>query len=111
MSKIFNEDACCLRLQLEEKHNSKENGNHIGVVSAPTFMNQFIEKLESGEVKIEACPQVEVGTELSENFIIQQLESYQRLLSSEIIEKTTKNERVPVKTYSKKKQLRYKNVQ
>lgn len=31
MSMIFNEDVCCLGLQLEEKHNSKKTGNHIGV--------------------------------------------------------------------------------
>jgi len=31
MSMIFNEDVCCLGLQLEEKHNSKKAGNHIGV--------------------------------------------------------------------------------
>lgn len=31
MSMIFNEDVCCFGLQLEEKHNSKKTGNHIGV--------------------------------------------------------------------------------
>ena len=86
----------CLGLQLKDGHICKKNSNHIAVVSAPTFMNQFIEKLKSGELKIEICPQVEVGTELNEDFIIQQLESYQRLLDSEIIEKNTKREQGPI---------------
>lgn len=97
MAKKLSEDAYCLGLQLKERYICKKNSNHIGVVSAPTFMNQFIEKLKSGELKIETCPQVEVETELNKDFIIQQLESYQRLLDSEIIEKTTKKEQGPVK--------------
>ena len=52
-------------------------------------MNQFIEKLKSGELKIETCPQVEVDSELTEEYIIKQLESYQKLLESEVIEKAT----------------------
>ena len=60
-------------------------------------MNQFIKKLKSGELKIETCPQVGIGAELNEDFIIQQLESYQRLLDSEIIEKAAKKEQGPVK--------------
>lgn len=60
-------------------------------------MNQFIERLKSGELKIETCPQAEVGTELNEDFIIQQLEAYQRLLDSEIIKKNSKKEQGPVK--------------
>ena len=86
----------CLGLQLKEGHICKKNSNYIGVVGATTFMNQFIEKLKSGELKIETCPQVEVGPELNEEFIIQQLESYQRLLDSEIIEKNTKMEQGPI---------------
>ena len=87
----------CLGLQLKDGYICKKNINHIGVVSAPTFMNQFIGKLKSGELKIEICPQVEVGTELNEDFIIQQLESYQKLLNSELIEKATKEKQGPVK--------------
>lgn len=86
----------CLGLQLKEGHICKKNSNHIGVVGATTFMNQFIEKLKSGKLKIEICPQVEVGPELTEDFIIQQLESYQKLLDSEIIEKNTKGEQGPI---------------
>lgn len=86
----------CLGLQLKEGHICEKNSNHVGVVSSIDFMNQFIEKLKSGKLKIEICPQVEVGPELNEEFIIQQLESYQRLLDSEIIEKNTKREQGPV---------------
>ncbi len=52
-------------------------------------MNKFIEKLKNGELKIETCPQVEVDSELTEEYIIKQLESYQKLLESEVIEKAT----------------------
>lgn len=69
----------------------------IGIVSAPTFMNQFIEKLKSGELKIETCPQVEVDSELTEEYIIKQLESYQRLLDSGIIDEASEEEQGPVK--------------
>lgn len=97
MAKKLSEDAYCLGLRLKQRHICKKNSNHIGVVSTPTFMNQFIEKLKSGELKIEICPQVEVGIELNEDFIIQQLESYQRLLDFEIIEKAARKEQEPVK--------------
>ena len=90
MAKIFKEDDYCLGLQLKDRHICKKNSNHIGVVSAPDFMDRFVKKLKSGELKIETCPQVEVGTELNKDFIIQQLKSYQRLLDSEIIGKATK---------------------
>ena len=70
---------------------------HIGVVSAPTFMSQFISKLKSGELKIETCPQVEIGSELTQEYIVKQLESYQKLLESGIIDKATKKEQGPVK--------------
>lgn len=60
-------------------------------------MNQFIEKLKSGELKIETCPQVEVDSELTEEYIIKQLESYQRLLDSGIIDEASKEEQGPVK--------------
>ena len=87
----------CLGLQLKDGHICKKNSNHTGVDSASTFMNQFIEGLKSGELKIETCPQAEVGTELNEDFIIQQLEAYQRLLDSEIIKKDSKKKQGPVK--------------
>lgn len=79
----------CLGLQLKDGRICKRNNYHIGIVSATTFMNQFIEKLKSGELKIEKCPQVEEDSELTEEYIIKQLESYQKLLESEVIEKAT----------------------
>lgn len=69
-------------LNLKDGNICKRNNYHIGIVSAPTIMNQFIEKLKSGELKIEICPQVEVNSELTEEYIIKQLESYQKLLES-----------------------------
>ena len=92
----------CLGLYLKDGHICRKDNYHIGIVSAPTFMSQFIEKLKSGELKIETCPQVEVGTELTEDFIIKQLESFQRLLDSEIIKEATKEEQVPVKKLNRK---------
>ena len=79
----------CLGLQLKDGNIYKKNNYHIGVAGAPTFMNQFIKKLKNGELKIETCPQVEVDSELTEEYIIKQLESYQKLLESEVIEKAT----------------------
>ena len=87
----------CLGLQIKEGHICRKEKYHIGVVSSPTFMRQFIDKLKSGELKIETCPQVEVEYELTEEYIIEPLESYQRLLDSGIIEETTKEEQGPVK--------------
>ena len=89
MAKKFSEDAYCLGLQLKDGNICKRNNYHIGIVSAPTFMNQFIKKLKSGELKIETCPQVEVDSELTEEYIIKQLESYPKLLESEVIKKAT----------------------
>lgn len=79
----------CLGLQLKDGNIYKKNNYHIGIAGAPTFMNQFIKKLKNGELKIETCPQVEVDSELTEEYIIKQLESYQKLLESEVIEKAT----------------------
>ena len=79
----------CLGLQLKDGNIYKKNNYHIGIASAPTFMNQFIKKLKNGELKIETCPQVEVDSELTEEYIIKQLELYQKLLESEVIEKAT----------------------
>lgn len=45
-------------------------------------MSQFMKKLKSGEIKIESCPQIETGEELTEKFIIQQLEKYQKILDN-----------------------------
>lgn len=68
--------------QVEQKTNIK-----IGIIGENNFMKQFMEKLESGEIKIEACPQIESGIELNEEFIAQEIEKYQALLESGIIER------------------------
>ncbi len=52
------------------------------------ILNALIQ-FKNGELKIETCPQVEVDSELIEEYIIKQLESYQKLLESEVIEKAT----------------------
>lgn len=87
----------CLGLQLKDGNICKKNNYHVGIVGGRKFMNQFIEKLKNGELKIEICPQVEAGSELTEENILKQLESYQRLLESGIIEEATKEEQGPVK--------------
>ena len=64
-------------IQVEQKPNIK-----IGITDGSNFMRKFMEKLKSGEIKIETCPQVETGEELTEEFILQQLEKYQKLLDN-----------------------------
>lgn len=87
----------CLGLQIKEGHICRKEKYYIGMVGAPTFMKQFIDKLKSGELKIETCPQVEVKSKFTREYIVEQLGSYQRLLDSKIIEDTTKEEQGPVK--------------
>lgn len=86
----------CLGLHLKDGHICRKNNHHIGIVNTPTFMNQFIEKLKTGEIRIESCPQVKTGEELTEEFIIQQLESYQKLLDTRIIEDATRKDKGPI---------------
>lgn len=86
----------CLGLQLKDRHICKKQIKKIGVSGAPTFMNQFIQKLKTGELKIEKCSQLQVVPELTEDYIIKQLESYQNLLNSEVFENITKNEQGPI---------------
>ncbi len=92
----------CLGLQIKEGHICRKEKYHIGMIGAPTFMRQFIDKLKSGKLKIETCPQVEVESEFTMEYIVEQLESYQRLLDSKIIEETTKEEQGIVKKLAKK---------
>lgn len=85
-------------IQVEQKPNIK-----IGITDGPDFMRQFMEKLKSGEIKIETCPQVEVGEELTEEFILQQLEKYQKLLDNiEIIDEMPKENQGPILKKTKK---------
>lgn len=78
-------------VQVEQKTNIK-----IGIIGGNDFMSQFIEKLKSGEIKMESCPQVKTGDKLTEGFIIQQLENYQKLLDPGIIEDATREEKGPI---------------
>lgn len=64
-------------IQVEQKKNIKN-----GITGGTDFMSQFMKKLKSGEIKIESCPQIETGEELTEEFIIQQLEKYQKILDN-----------------------------
>ena len=64
-------------IQVEQKKNIKN-----GITGGTDFMSQFMKKLKSGEIKIESCPQIETGKELTEEFIIQQLEKYQKILDN-----------------------------
>ena len=93
----------CLGLQLKDGRICRKEKYNVGIVSSPTFMKNFLEKLKSGELKIETCPQVEVGAELTEEYIIQQLESYQNLLESEILKQALKAEGPVKKLGSNKK--------
>jgi hypothetical protein len=93
----------CIGLQkVEGNIKRKEKKVYVGISGGNSFMKQFIEKLKSGELKIEICPQVETGEELTEEFIIHRLEDYQKLLDSGIIEEASKEEQGKVKILMRK---------
>ena len=75
----------------------KERNIKIDICKANGFMNQFLENLKSGKLKLESCPQVEIGPELTEEFIMEQLENYQKLLNDGLLNEATKIEQGPVK--------------
>lgn len=79
-------------VQVEQKTNIK-----IGITGGNDFMKRFMKKLENGEIKIETWPQIESGIELNEAFVAQEIEKYQALLESGIIERISNEEQVPVK--------------
>lgn len=78
--------------KVEQKTNIK-----IGITGGNNFMKRFMKKLENSEIKVETCPQIESGIELNEEFIAQEIEKYQALLESGIIERVSNEEQVPVK--------------
>lgn len=78
--------------KVEQKTNIK-----IGITGGNNFMKRFMKKLENSEIKVETCPQIESGIELNEEFIAQEIEKYQALLESGIIERISNEEQVPVK--------------
>ena len=79
-------------VQVEQKTNIK-----IGIIGVNNFMKRFMKKLENGEIKIETWPQIESGIELNEAFVAQEIEKYQALLESGIIDRISNEEQVPVK--------------
>lgn len=79
-------------VQVEQKTNIK-----IGITGGNDFMKRFMKKLENGEIKIETWPQIESGIELNEAFVAQEIEKYQALLESGIIDRISNEEQVPVK--------------
>lgn len=81
-----------LAVQVEQKTNMK-----IGITGGNDFMKRFMKKLENGEIKIETWPQIESGIELNEAFVAQEIEKYQALLESGIIDRISNEEQVPVK--------------
>ena len=79
-------------VQVEQKTNMK-----IMITGGNDFMKRFMKKLENGEIKIETWPQIESGIELNEAFVAQEIEKYQALLESGIIDRISNEEQVPVK--------------
>lgn len=79
-------------VQVEQKTDMK-----IGITGGNDFMKRFMKKLENGEIKIETWPQIESGIELNEAFVAQEIEKYQALLESGIIDRISNEEQVPVK--------------
>lgn len=79
-------------VQVEQKTNMK-----IGITGGNDFMKRFMKKLENGEIKIETWPQIESGIELNEAFVAQEIEKYQALLESGIIDRISNEEQVTVK--------------
>ena len=79
-------------VQVEQKTNMK-----IVITGGNDFMKRFMKKLENGEIKIETLPQIESGIELNEAFVAQEIEKYQALLESGIIDRISNEEQVPVK--------------
>ena len=79
-------------VKVEQKTNMK-----IGITGGNDFMKRFMKKLENGEIKIETWPQIESGIELNEAFVAQEIEKYQALLESGIIDRISNEEQVPVK--------------
>lgn len=80
-----------------EIHTQFKLNKKNSMILADDFMKRFMKKLENSEIKEETCPQIESGIELNEEFIAQEIEKYQALLESGIIERISNEEQVPVK--------------
>lgn len=87
-----------LHLKLENGKIVKKAKNiNLGISNANSFMDIFLENLRSGKLKIETCPQVETGIELTEEIILKQLEKYQKLLDTDTLDEEMEEEQGPVK--------------
>lgn len=73
----------CLGLQLKNGHICKKEKYNIGIVGGPTYINQLIDKIRSGELKIEDCSKVEVNSDFTKDIIIEHLNDYQKKLEKE----------------------------
>lgn len=87
---IYNEDNST-RIIVSYAHAKKY---HVGIVSGPTFMSQFMDKLKNGELTLDTCPQVKIGKEFSGTTeeVNRELESYQKLLESGIVDEILEEE-------------------
>ncbi len=88
----------CLGLQLKDGHICKKEEHQVEVSDSMLFMSKFIKKLKNGELKIETCPQIDNGDDLTDDFIIKQLESYQKLLDTNIINNVSEDDALLVKS-------------
>jgi hypothetical protein len=50
----------------------EDSGVKVGISGAPSFMKKFIDKLKSGELKIENLSQIENGENLTEDHVEEQ---------------------------------------
>lgn len=66
-------------------------------IKTDKFVKQFVEKLNNNEFVKDICPQVETGPELTKEFIIKQLQDYEKLLDTGILDEDTKEQEGPVK--------------
>lgn len=80
-----------------EIHTQFKLNKKNSMILADDFMKRFMKKLENSEIKVETCPQIESGIELNEEFVAQEIEKYQALLESGIIERISNEEQGPVK--------------
>ena len=74
-----------------------ETDSKIGISNSDSFMKRFLKRLNGGMFKKDTCPQESREFYGTEEEVKRELESYQRLLDSGIIEEATKEEHGPVK--------------
>lgn len=90
----MNKNVVKLLEMLNEKNKIKVGNSSIS--TSEEVMNSFMEKLNNGEIKKDICVQTGKVFTRSNEEIISELESYQSLLESGIIEQDSKEEQEPV---------------